>query len=106
MEKRGKMPKEAESRPFTVKWMAFNEKIDRIRGHLAMADGREFMFWADRDKKIDFKRHMHEAKIIFVKQQSFKKGYHTIHVEHYELISPKFQDQLEIYLTAHILRNE
>ena len=91
---------------FTVKWVAFNKKVNRIRGHLTMTDGREYTFWSEKGKAIDFKRHYNSYKISYIKNESIRKGYKPLSTEEYEELYPNFIEDLEIFLTKYILTEE
>lgn len=93
---------------YTVEWLGYNEKpnYNRVWGHIKMKDGRDYVFWGVKDKKMQFKRHNHNYRISFLINQNEKKGYKKIHPEHYELICPDFTENMEIWFMAYVLAEE
>ena len=93
---------------YKIKWLGFNEKpnFNRIWGHIVMADGRNFVFWGVRGKKIDFKPHHTKWRIDALINMNIRKGFKKIETDHYELIQPGFREDLEIWLTASILSDD
>ena len=68
-----------------------------------MKDGRNYVFWGVRDKKIEFKLHTALWRIQSLINANEGKGFRMISPEHYELICPNFKEDLEIWFTASIL---
>ncbi len=103
---RAKMSKNA----YTIKWLGFNEKknFNRVWGHILMKDGRHYVFWGVRGHKIDFKKHSFntKSKIPFIISQHEERGYTQIKPAHYEMICPKFIEDMEIWFMAHVLKEE
>lgn len=105
---------------YKIVWLGFNEAPNHngVWGHIHMHDNRDYVFWGlvgdDDDKAalrysktLLFKRHGdHSYKIPFLVSQKEKKGFKKIHPDHFEMICPKFKEDLEIWLMAHILREE
>lgn len=94
---------------YKIAWLGFNEatNYNSIWGHIHMADNRDYVFWGIRGKIILFKQHTgSNYKIPYIISQKERKGYHKIHPSHYEMIYPKFKEDLEIWFMAHILQEE
>jgi len=96
------------SNMYTIQWMGFNEQpnYNRVWGHIKMKDGRDYVFWGVKDKKIEFKLHDHDNKISYIINQNEKKGYKKIHPAHYEIICPDFIENMEIWFTTHVLMGD
>lgn len=90
---------------YKIKWLGFNEKssFNRIWGHIEMKDGRNFVFWGVRGKKMDFKLHTIPWRIEALINLNIRKGYKKIEPEHYDIIHPGFIEDLEIWFTASVL---
>ena len=93
---------------YKIEWLGFNEKAssNRVWGHIVMKDGRNYVFWGVRGHTLDFKFHRYDYKIPSIITQHEKNGYKKIDPDHYELISPNFKQDLEIWFMAYILKGE
>lgn len=110
---------------YKIMWLGFNEAPNHngVWGHIHMHDNRDYVFWGfvgqeenanDQTaiilrftKTLLFKKHSdHSYKIPFIISQKEKKGFKKIHPDHFEMICPKFKEDLEIWLMAHILQEE
>ncbi len=90
---------------YEIKWLGYNEKPNhnRIWGWLVMSDGRNFVFFGVKNKKIKFKLqpNIHTVKYL-INQMEFK-GYEKIKIEHYVEICPNFAQDIENWLISAIL---
>ena len=94
---------------YKIAWLGFNEKpnYNSVWGHIQMHDSRDYVFWGIKDKQLMFKQHgSYSYKIPFLIAQKEKKGFKKIDPDHFEMISPNFKEELEIWLMAHILQEE
>ena len=90
---------------YRIQWLGYNEKpnYNRIWGWLEMRDGRKFVFFGIKGKKIEFKPHHDVYLINFLVNQMEMKGFNKIKVEHYEMIHPSFIQEFETWFTSAIL---
>lgn len=90
---------------YTIGWLGYNEKPNhnRIWGWLEMRDGRKFVFFGVKNKKIKFKKHDSVHAIRYLVNQMEFKGYEKIKVEHYVEICPNFAQEMESWLISAIL---
>lgn len=93
---------------YRICWLGYNEKpnYNRIWGWLKMNDGRKYVFFGVKGKKIQFKPHRDEFLIKYLVNQMEFKGYEKIKVEHYEEIYPSFIEELETWLLGAILSGD
>jgi len=90
---------------YRIAWLGYNEKpnYNRIWGWLEMKDGRKFVFFSVKGKKIQFKPQQDIYIINYLINQMKFKGYEKIKVEHYEEIYPDFIRDIEAWLLSAIL---
>ncbi len=90
---------------YRIAWLGYNEKpnYNRIWGWLEMKDGRKFVFFGVKNKKIQFKLQQDIYMINYLINQMEFKGYEKIKVEHYLEICPDFTKELATWLLSAIL---
>ena len=90
---------------YRIAWLGYNEKpnYNRIWGWLEMKDGRKFVFFGVKGKKIQFKPQQDIYMINYLINQMEFKGYEKIKVEHYEEIYSDFIRDIEAWLLSAIL---
>ena len=93
---------------YTISWLGYNEKpnYNRIWGWLEMRDGRKFVFFGVKGKKIEFKPQPDIYMINYLINRMEFKGYEKIKVEHYKMIHPNFIEEFETWLTSAILADD
>lgn len=93
------------SSEYSIGWLGYNEKpnYNRIWGWLEMKDGRKFVFFGIKGKKVEFKPQQDIFVINYLINQMEFKGYEKIKVEHYEEIYPNFVQEFETWLLGAIL---
>ncbi len=98
----------SDSSEYRIGWLGYNEKpnYNRIWGWLEMKDGRKFVFFGVKGKKIEFKPHRDIYMINYLISRMEFKGYEKIKVEHYEEIYPNFTRDMETWLLSAILGSD